>query len=587
VRSLIYSATYVLTPTASELDARGETRKLHELLVAGAKYSVLMSWPVLFGMMIFGENFLATWVGESYRSAFPLLLTLTVPTLLSLPQATAGALLFGVSRHKGVVALSLANALVNLGLSIALARPLGLLGVALGTALPLALISGLATMVYACHALELPLGTYLWQGLGRPALLTATFVVPALALRMTWNPTGWVPLAVACSSCWALFAVCAWRFGATPSERERWRRMLPGVFRRGDEATAAPHAIEVAAGLHQPRRGEPRVSVLLTAYNAAWCIERALDSVFAQTRLPDEVVVSDDGSTDDTAALVEKKYGDRVRLLRLPHQGLTPSRRAAFAAATGDWLAVLDADDWWQPTKLERQVQFLARHPEVKWISTDGEYVAAEGVVRSSWLSDYFRPVRDRVGDLLPALVERCFPLVSSTLIERGAYEASGGFDPAFTYSQDYDLWLRLAARHPGAVIGEPLIAYWSSPGQLSRRIEARYLDDLALMQRIARGELRLDPILQRRGRVRAAELEYDLALLCLRTGRGAEARERFARAAADGSWLRRAMAFAGSALPTNVTGGLARFPLLGRAVSAARRTVAPAWDASTNGDEA
>src|SRR5678815_1004372 len=131
-----------------------------------------------------------------------------------------------------------------------------------------------------------------------------------------------------------------------------------------------------------------KVSVLLTTYDASWCVTRALDSVFAQTRPADEVLVGDDGSTDDTVAKIEQRYGDRVRVLRLPHRGLTPARRATFEAATGDWLAPLDADDWWEPAKLERQAAFLAAHPEVRWLGTDGVYVAAEGVIRPSWFSD-------------------------------------------------------------------------------------------------------------------------------------------------------------------------------------------------------
>lgn len=324
-----------------------------------------------------------------------------------------------------------------------------------------------------------------------------------------------------------------------------------------------------------------RVSVVITAYNAAWCIERALDSVFAQTRLPDEVVLGDDGSTDDTVARVEARYGSRVRVLRLPHQGLTPSRRAGLEAAIGDWLAVMDADDAWMPTKLERQVEYLEGHPDVKWISTDGVFVAAEGVLRASWLSDYFHPVRDLVGDLYPALVERCFPLVSSMLLERGAYEASGGFDPAFRWSQDYDLWLRLAARHAGAVIGEPLILYWSSPGQLSRRIEERYRDDLVLMQRVAGGSLRRDPALQRLGAARAAALEFSLATLCLRGGRATEARRHFGRARGHGPWTRRVVATGAGLLPAPA------LALLGRWSARRRERPVPAVPGGRSGAEA
>jgi len=314
-----------------------------------------------------------------------------------------------------------------------------------------------------------------------------------------------------------------------------------------------------------------RVSVLLSAWNAEWCIERSLDSVFAQTRAADEVVVADDGSEDGTVALIERRYGARVRVLGLPHRGLTPSRRASFEAATGDWLAVLDADDWWEPAKLARQVAFLEAHPELRWCGTDGVYVSAEGVIRDSWFSDYFHPVHELHGDLLPLLIERCFPLVSSMLIEREAYAASGGYDLAIPYSQDYDLWLKLASRHPGGMLAEPLIHYWSSAGQLSRRLEPRYRDDLALMRRVANGEFRRDPGLQRRGAERAAAIAFDLAIVCLRDGRVEEARALLADARRHGPLRRRVLAWGGSLAPRAALRPLMRSGLLKRAVGGAR----------------
>jgi len=255
VRSLVYSATFVLSPTASEMETRGETSQLHAMLLAGAKYSVLLSWPVLFGLLVFGENFLVTWVGPKYAtvhswmnvfthhgsqaSAGQILALLTVPTLLSLPQSTASALMFGVSRHQGVVALSLANALVNLGLSLWWVHPWGLAGVALGTAVPLALLGGVATAIYACRALGLALSRYLWEGMGRAGLATLAFLVPALAVNALWHPTGWVPLAAASGGCWLFFAAFAWWRVVDVPERARWGRMLSGLVGRAPVAGGA------------------------------------------------------------------------------------------------------------------------------------------------------------------------------------------------------------------------------------------------------------------------------------------------------------------------------------------------------------
>jgi peptidoglycan biosynthesis protein MviN/MurJ (putative lipid II flippase) len=181
-------------------------------------------------------------VGEPYRGSFPLLAALTAPTLIALPQATASALLFGVSRHRGVVTLSIANALLNLGLSILWVRPYGLMGVALGTAIPLALVSGLGMMVYVCRALAIPFGTYLWHGMLRPGLVCAAFAAPALLLRWRFDLTGWGPLAAATAGCWLVFAACAWAFGVAPAERERWARAIAGLFGRGTPAAGAEGA---------------------------------------------------------------------------------------------------------------------------------------------------------------------------------------------------------------------------------------------------------------------------------------------------------------------------------------------------------
>lgn len=294
-----------------------------------------------------------------------------------------------------------------------------------------------------------------------------------------------------------------------------------------------------------------RVSAVLTCYNAAWCVERALDSVLAQTRPADEIVVSDDGSTDDTVERIERRYGERVRLLKLPHRGLTPSRRAAVQAAEGGWIALLDADDEWLPERLERQVAALQRHPEVRWVSSDGLFVSNEGLIRESWLGDYFAPVREVVGDLFPALVERCFPLVSSALFEAHAYREVGGFDVEMAWSQDYDLWLRLAARYPAALLPDRLVRYYSSPGQLSRRIEERYRDDLKLMRRVESGTLRRDRSLQRAAARRSAALEFDLGVMCLRSGRMREGRLRLIRAATGpGPLQRRTLALGGALTP-------------------------------------
>src|SRR5579863_7730993 len=108
----------------------------------------------------------------------------------------------------------------------------------------------------------------------------------------------------------------------------------------------------------------PTVSVVIPAYKAAHTIGRALDSLLAQTRPADEILIIDDGSPDDIAGAVAP-YGDRVTLLRKPNSGAASARNAGLDRVRGEWVAFLDADDYWEPHKLERQLDVLRWHPEV------------------------------------------------------------------------------------------------------------------------------------------------------------------------------------------------------------------------------
>ena len=313
------------------------------------------------------------------------------------------------------------------------------------------------------------------------------------------------------------------------------------------------------------------VSVVVAVWNGAWCIERALVSVLEQTRPPAEIIVCDDGSTDGTADLVERRFGERVRVLRLPHRSSPAARREGLQIATGDWLAFLDADDWWDPDKLERQLAFAALHPEVKWIYTDGRYVSEQGVLQLSWLQEYFQPVRELTGDLFPDLLVRCFALMSSVLLARDAYRESGGIDPAIPYSHDYDLWLRVLAKSPGAVMPENLVYYWSHPDAMSKRYDRRYLDDLGILDRVERGEFRDDLATRRTARRRRASHAFDLGMLYLRTGRAVEGRALLRRALDSGPATRRAVALAALLAPDRILPSISRLQWVKRLVVSAR----------------
>lgn len=295
------------------------------------------------------------------------------------------------------------------------------------------------------------------------------------------------------------------------------------------------------------------VSVVITVYNGAWCIERALDSVLSQTRSVEEVLVCDDGSTDGTADLVEQRYGPPVRVLRFPHRNATACRSDGLDRATGDWFAFMDADDVWLPEKNARQLEFLESHPSVRWIGTNGELFGRDGVILDDWFSQYFDQVHDITGDVLVPLIERCFPLLSSMMVRAEAYRAVGGLDQSIHRAYDYDLWLRLAGRYPAAFLSERLIRYWTGPGTLSKNLEERVREDLMVMRKVAEGVSVTNRRVRRRAAERVSALEFDLALKLMRGRHYAEARSHLRKAWGRGPLRRRLMALGGSLMPDPV----------------------------------
>lgn len=201
----------------------------------------------------------------------------------------------------------------------------------------------------------------------------------------------------------------------------------------------------------------PTISVLIPAYNAAGCVSTAIESVLAQTFPPAEIIVVDDESADRTAEVVAS-FGAAVRLLRQKNAGPAAARNHAAREAVGDWLALLDADDAWQPEKLERQLAYTG-DPVVGFIHC--------------WGPPGGGPVPDRI--TLESLWERNCIVNSSVLVRRAAFERVGGFDEdrGLISVEDYNLWLRLlAAGWKVATCPQQLHAYTPAPGNLSGQFE-------------------------------------------------------------------------------------------------------------------
>ncbi len=205
------------------------------------------------------------------------------------------------------------------------------------------------------------------------------------------------------------------------------------------------------------------VSVVIPTFERRATLPRALDSVICQTRAADEIIVVDDGSTDGTAEMLAGDYAD-VRCLRQPQRGVSAARNAGIQTARGEWIAFLDSDDAWHPSKLERQLAALAAHPEERVCHTD------EIWIRNGVRVNPKRKHAKRGGMMFEACLPLCCISPSSVMIHRTVLEAVGAFDEDLPACEDYDLWLRICSRFRVLFVDEHLvIKHGGHDDQLSR----------------------------------------------------------------------------------------------------------------------
>ncbi len=196
------------------------------------------------------------------------------------------------------------------------------------------------------------------------------------------------------------------------------------------------------------------VSVIIPAYRAASTIRRAVDSVLAQTTPAQEIIVVDDGSPDGLAAIVEQ-YSSPIKLIRIANSKTATARNVGIEAATGDFIAFLDADDYWEPCKLESQLAVFSQHPQVGIVA--GRF-RMEELSGQSCLSSLKNGYYDRVLSVGKgqAFLTGALMWTGTVIVRRqtlGDYRFVSGLEPA----EDRDLWVRLAASAPVYLMSQPL----------------------------------------------------------------------------------------------------------------------------------
>ncbi len=214
--------------------------------------------------------------------------------------------------------------------------------------------------------------------------------------------------------------------------------------------------------------GFPRVSVVIPAYNAGSFLREAIDSVLAQSWPVAEIIVVDDGSTDNSREIA-RAYCPTVRLLETARGGASGARNAGAREATGEWLAFLDADDIWLPNKLERQFSVIDDRTALVYCDRWNIGVRA-GLPE---IQSEIQPLQD--GDLFTSLLlDGNVITTSGVLIRTAVFHDVGGFDedPRLIPAEDWDLWVRVAASHVIRACREPLIQYRLHAEGMSRRLD-------------------------------------------------------------------------------------------------------------------
>lgn len=215
----------------------------------------------------------------------------------------------------------------------------------------------------------------------------------------------------------------------------------------------------------------PSVSVVITCYNYGKYLKGCLESVLSQSFTDLEIIVVNDGSTDNTDEVMEKFQNvDNIRYIKQPNSGQAKATNVGITHASGELIAFLDADDLWDNTKLEQQVNLFTRD-SIGVVYSRMKYIDEEGLAINHELTgEYFKP---RSGYILDYLLFENFIPYSSSVVRNECFNKFGLFNPEYINGLDWDLWLRISREYEFAYVDEPLLLYRvGHPGKLTSNIE-------------------------------------------------------------------------------------------------------------------
>ena len=223
------------------------------------------------------------------------------------------------------------------------------------------------------------------------------------------------------------------------------------------------------------QQGTKLISVIIPVYNGANFVREAIDSVLNQTLDDYELIVLDDGSTDDTPSIVQS-YGVRLTYIRQDNQGVAAALNNGIVHSQGNYIAWLSHDDVFVPNKLERQIQFLKQFQEFKACYSDVYIIDSDGTIIREVVTPWYPRQK-----AIQALFGKVYIDGSSMLIERSCFDKVGLFNEEYRYTQDTEMWLRMLRHFEIGRVPEKLLKSRVHPDQGSQNVEPHVAEELIM----------------------------------------------------------------------------------------------------------
>lgn len=271
-----------------------------------------------------------------------------------------------------------------------------------------------------------------------------------------------------------------------------------------------------------------KVSAIIPTYNSAPYVCDAVDSLLAQTYPLDQIIVVDDGSVDDTAERL-RRYGDKITYIWQANAGPPAARNRGFRHVTGDFVALLDADDLWVPDKLARQLDYFKRRPQCGLVYSDMKTFDENGIIEHS--VKISRNLQLPSGYIFPQMFDETLFQTSAVIMRKACVELVGDFDVSLRMGDDYEYFLRVTRHYEAGYVDEPLVLYRQHPDQGTRtwgkRLHEGFPWEFLVLRRILH---RYPEVINELGRsrvqLRLAKTYFALAYACMLAKDHASARK-------------------------------------------------------------